>query len=36
MNLLDVDEIPPSAFNSVIINQNVSNEVFITNKALQK
>lgn len=36
MNLLDVDEIFPSAPNSVIIDQNVFNEVFVTNETLQK
>ncbi|CAI6361204.1 unnamed protein product [Macrosiphum euphorbiae] len=35
MNLLDVDEIFPSAPNSVIIDQNVFNEVFVTNETLQ-
>lgn len=36
MNLSDIDEMPPSAFNSVIMDRNVFNEVFIINKALQK
>ncbi|XP_060869795.1 uncharacterized protein LOC132944456 isoform X2 [Metopolophium dirhodum] len=35
MNLLDVDEILPSDPNSVIIYQNVFNEVFVTYKTLQ-
>jgi len=36
MNLLEVNEILPSASNSVIIDQNVFNEVFITYEILQK
>jgi len=36
MNVLDVDEILPSASKSVIIDQNVYNEVSVTYKTLQK